>query len=179
MYYCAGWAHIKKREAAFSQTKCHDCSEKSPNTQIDFAQADEQTGPHIFLIGTRGRAWTLGLYLKVHFSASSQHCRAGPLNCCKVSSHTHLTLLSHWVQTAFVTSTQQGFPLASIYTLGLGGWLPALLISSFAPPAFLKATEMFPLCTRDRWLVKSKDPDSISDLRKRVDSHAAEVLLCC
>lgn len=55
MYYCAGWAHIKKRET-ISQTKCHDCSEKSPNTQIDFAQAAEQTGPHIFLIGTRGRA---------------------------------------------------------------------------------------------------------------------------
>lgn len=123
---------------------CHDCSEKSPNTQIDFAQAAEQTGPHIFLTGTKGWAWTLGLYLKVHFSAPSQHCNAGPLNFCKVSSHMHLTLLSHWVQTAFVTSTQQGFPLASIYTHALGGWLPALLISSFAPPACLKATEVLP-----------------------------------
>lgn len=131
----------------------------SPNTEIDFARAAEQTGPHIFLIGTRGRVWTLDLYLKVHFSASSQHCSTGPLNCCKVSSHTHQTLLSHWVQTAFVTSTQQGFPLASIYTHALSGWLPALLISSFAPPAFLKVTEMLPSCARDRWLVESKYPD--------------------
>lgn len=111
-----------------------------------------------FPTGTRGRVWTLGQCLKVHFLASSQHGSAGPLNCCKMSSHTHLTLLSHWVQTAFVTSTQQGFPLASVYTQASDGWLPALLISSFAPAAFLKATDLFPLFARDRFTVKIQTP---------------------
>lgn len=122
------------------------------NMQMDFAAV--RTGPHIFPTGTRGRVWTLGPCLKVHFSAASQHCSAGPLNCCKVSSHTHLTLLSHWVQPAFVTSTQQGFPLASVSTQALGGWLPALQISSFAPAAFLKATDLLPSVARDKSTVK-------------------------
>lgn len=120
---------------------------------MDFAEAAVRTGPHTSPTGTRGRVWTLGQCLKVHFSASSQHCSAGPLNGCKVSSHTHLTLLSHWVQTAFVTSTQHGFPLASVYTQAPGGWLPALLISSFAPAAFLKATDLFPSFARDKLTV--------------------------
>lgn len=76
-------------------------------------ESAEQPGPHTFMICTRGRKWTLGLILKMHFS---EHGNTGPLNCCKVSSHTHPTLLSHWVQTAFVTSTQQGFPLALVST---------------------------------------------------------------
>ena len=70
--------------------------------------------------------------------------RAGPLNRCKVSSHTHPTLLSHWVQTAFVTSTQQGFSLAPVLTQPSRGRLPALLISFFSPEAFLKVTGVLP-----------------------------------
>lgn len=61
------------------------------------------------------------------------HTYTGPLNLCKVSSHTHPTLLSHWVQAAFVTSTQQDFSLASVSTEQSTGWLPALLISFLLP----------------------------------------------
>lgn len=60
--------------------------------------------------------------------AASRH--AGPLNRCKVSSHTHPTLLSHWVQTAFVTSTQQGFSLASVSTQH-STWLAASTTNQF------------------------------------------------
>lgn len=76
----------------------------------------EQPGPHTWVICTSKRECTLGPIPKMLFSASSEHCNTGPLNCSKVSSHTHPTLLSHWVQTAFVTSTQQGFPLALVST---------------------------------------------------------------
>lgn len=46
------------------------------------------------------------------------------------SNISHPTLLSHWVQTAFVTSTQQGFSLASVSTRH-STWLAASTTNQF------------------------------------------------
>jgi len=55
----------------------------------------------------------------------------GSLNCCKVSSRTHLPVLSHWVQAGFVTSAQQDFSLAWVFTQPLV-WLAARTTNQFS-----------------------------------------------
>lgn len=75
-----------------------------------------------------------------------------PFECCKFVLcsfkilQCHLAciqlLLSHWVQSAFVTSIHQCLSLASVSTLH-SEWL-ALQIGFFLPRAFLKEAEAFP-----------------------------------
>lgn len=105
MEHCTFTVKIQRVWRVLSKTRLKNNRRSSAQLHCWHNQTENQPGPHTLHDLSKMERIECMLDFFRPFSPAAflkaGYMHAGPLNCCKVSSHTHTTLLSHWVQGFF------------------------------------------------------------------------------